>query len=975
MAERPRSPGGAWAERYDRVVDQVENAQQAGRLALLDEACDELTALTRAGAGPELAAALSLQAVTLLTRHAWTGDRRDLHRAVTLGLRAASYCARRSPAATLAHRPGVLGNLANILRTRFEVLGDIADLAGAVVLGREALASHPPDASQERRILNNLSLSLRIRSQLGGSPGDIDEAIVLGERAVALGPSGPSERAAILSNLGGAYQVKHEHSGDMAALEQAIDYGRQALRSAVAEAQFRASILSNLGSALQIRAERLGHSQDITEAIELGRAAVEATPAGDPARIPRLANLATAYLTRFDHDAETGDLDAAIDALGTAVAATPEADPAFPGRVANLSAALRTRFEGTGDDQDLDDALAVARRAVAAAREMHAVRTAYLSGLGTALRASYRRHRKVTHALEAEAAFSEALGSLPADAPDRAVLLSNLGATLYEHYEHECDQVLVAQSEDAFRQAAGLVTARARIRVAASASWGRIAAERGRWRSADEGMSLAVGLLGSLVPPDLDRRDQQRELRRHISIAADAAACALECGDAARALVLLEAGRGLLLRQSLDARADLAGLAAQEPELAQRFGELRKQLDLADGRSTADARRRQLAEFERILTRIRQVPGFAGFLMMPQITELLPLAESGPVIVLNVSELRSDALILQTDGVRLCALPHVTPRLVQAQVASLLQVDDMRQHGGSAADLAAAETALQAILGWLWESITQPVLAALDLLSPVPPGGRWPRVWWIPTGLLSFLPVHAARDADGTCALDRVVSSWAPTLHTLGFARRKPAAREPGLLAVAASSHPGLTELPAARREVAAVARLAGGPVDILADAGASRANVLAALPTRSRVHFACHATTDPVLPSKSALMVHGAEPLTVADIAKLDLSRAELAFLSACTTTRSAADLTDESIHLTSAFQLAGYRHVVGTLWPVADPVAMLAACAFYADVARDWSRAGDRSAVAVHRVSQRLRQRFPDHPSSWAGYIHAGG
>jgi hypothetical protein len=29
----------------------------------------------------------------------------------------------------------------------------------------------------------------------------------------------------------------------------------------------------------------------------------------------------------------------------------------------------------------------------------------------------------------------------------------------------------------------------------------------------------------------------------------------------------------------------------------------------------------------------------------------------------------------------------------------------------------------------------------------------------------------------------------------------------------------------------------------------------------------------------------------------------------------------------------------------------------------------------VAVHRVSQRLRQRFPDHPSSWAGYIHAGG
>jgi CHAT domain len=976
MTERQQSPdSAAWAERYDDAVSLVEKAQRAGRLALLDEACDELAGLTRADAGAGLAAALSLQAVALATRYTWTGDRQDLNRGVLLGLRAASHCGRRSPAAARSHRSAVLGNLANVLRTRFEVLGDFADLADAVVLGREALAAQPADTSQECRVLNNLSLCLRIRGQLGGSPGDIAEAIVLGERALALEPSEPDERAAILSNLGGAYQVKHERSGDMAALGQAIDYGREALRSAVTDARFRVSILSNLGTALQIRAERLGHSPDITEAIDMGQAAVQATPADDPARIPRLANLATAYLTRFDHHGEKGDLDAAVDAARRAVAATPETDPAFPGRAANLSAALRTRSDRTGDDQDLDDALAAARRAVAAAREMDTVRTAYLSGLGTALRASYRRGRAPADAVEAEAAFREALDSVAADDPDRAALLSNLGATLYEHYEHESEPVLVTQAEEAFRRAAGLVTARTRVRVAASASWGRIAAERGRWPSADEGMSLAVGLLGSLVPADLDREDQQRELRRHVAVAADAAACALERGDAARALVLLEAGRGLLLRQSIDARSDLAGLAGQAPELARRFGELRRQLDLADSRSTADVRRRQLAEFEEILARIRQVPGFADFLRMPHITELLPLAEPGPVVLLNVSELRSDALIMQADGVRRCALPEVSPGLVQAQVASLLRVDDMRQQGGSAADQAAAEEALRAILAWLWESIARPVLAALGLLSPVPPGGRWPRVWWVPTGLLSFLPLHAAQGVDGSCALDRVVSSFALTLHTLGFARRRLAASELGMLAVTASSRPGLSEIPAARREVAAVARLAGGPVDILADAEASRAGVLRALPAHSRAHFACHATTDPVLPSKSALMVHGAEPLTVADVAQLDLSRAELAFLSACTTTRSAVDLTDESIHLTSAFQLAGYRHVVGTLWPVTDPVAVLAACAFYAEAARDWSRAGDRSAVAIHLASQRLRQRFPGHPSCWAGYIHAGG
>ena len=67
-------------------------------------------------------------------------------------------------------------------------------------------------------------------------------------------------------------------------------------------------------------------------------------------------------------------------------------------------------------------------------------------------------------------------------------------------------------------------------------------------------------------------------------------------------------------------------------------------------------------------------------------------------------------------------------------------------------------------------------------------------------------------------------------------------------------------------------------------------------------------------------------------------LAGPETAFLSACTTTRSAAALTDESIHLTSGFQLAG-----------------------------------DLSAVALHRTSQRLRRSFPDRPSSWAAYIHA--
>ncbi|MDT3442655.1 CHAT domain-containing protein [Pseudofrankia sp. BMG5.37] len=42
--------------------------------------------------------------------------------------------------------------------------------------------------------------------------------------------------------------------------------------------------------------------------------------------------------------------------------------------------------------------------------------------------------------------------------------------------------------------------------------------------------------------------------------------------------------------------------------------------------------------------------------------------------------------------------------------------------------------------------------------------------------------------------------------------------------------------------------------------------------------------------------------------------------YLSACSTARTGPALLDEAIHLTLAFQLAGYRHVVGMLWSVSD-------------------------------------------------------
>jgi hypothetical protein len=116
----------------------------------------------------------------------------------------------------------------------------------------------------------------------------------------------------------------------------------------------------------------------------------------------------------------------------------------------------------------------------------------------------------------------------------------------------------------------------------------------------------------------------------------------------------------------------------------------------------------------------------------------------------------------------------------------------------------------------------------------------------------------------------------------------------------------------------------------------------------------------------------HDTDPLTVADVASRRLPGG-LAYLSACETTVTSVALVNESVHLTGAFQLAGYQHVVGTLWRAGDyPSALLARDFYTALVAGGAGASG--AARALHQATTQLRRQFPDRPTLWAGYIHAG-
>ena len=58
---------------------------------------------------------------------------------------------------------------------------------------------------------------------------------------------------------------------------------------------------------------------------------------------------------------------------------------------------------------------------------------------------------------------------------------------------------------------------------------------------------------------------------------------------------------------------------------------------------------------------------------------------------------------------------------------------------------------------------------------------------------------------------------------------------------------------------------------------------------------------------------------------------RRRTGLLLACTTALTRPDLADEAVHITTAFQLAGYPHVIGTLWPINDSLAVEVARKIY--------------------------------------------
>jgi tetratricopeptide (TPR) repeat protein len=967
---------------------------------------------------PSRAARLSNLGNALWTQFERAGGQADLDNAIDILQEAAGAI----PADHPDHAT-ILSNLGNALRARHERTGRQADLDHAISAHQQAVEATPADHPDHVTVQSNLGIALHDRFERTGRQTDLDNAIsALQQTAVTIPVEHPN-RAGTLSNLGTALRARFERTGMQTDLNNAIDAHRQSVEATPPDHPSLAGRLSNLGIALRARFASIGAQADLDYAIDALQRAAGATPGDDPSRGMYLSNLGISLLTRFRRVERPADLDHAIDNLREATRLMPADHPEHAKILSNLGNALRTRYERAGSETDLDNAVNVLKQAIEVTPADHPSHATVMANLGITLRDRFEQTGLPADLDNAIDTLKQAAAATPADHPVHAAALTNLGDALQTRFK----RTEAAADRDAafanFAEAASVITTSASTRIEASRAGASLVRKTDPGRAA-ELLEAAVLLLPEVAPRLLERGDQQYAIGRFAGLAADAAALALSdpalaaADRPAKALRLLEAARGILLSQALSTRGNLGELRERHPELAAQFIELRDWLDspppvtdpglvglpsdqAADAQQrTIRDRRSAAAELTQLLDDIRAMDGFATFGLPPSAGQLQAQAAQGPVVVFNVSEHRSDAILLTGDGITSQPLPDLDLAAVAGQITVFYQGLRTIAASASVPERIDAQESVGRVLAWLWDTAVGPVLHTLGYRDQPPAGEPWPRAWWVPGGLLALLPIHAAgyhaspADPAHRAVIDRVLSSYTPTIGALAHARTQRFATVPSApirsLIIAMPTTPDLPDggrLEYVPAEAALLQRRLPNPT-LLSEPPASPGATDGRLPTKAAVldhladcavaHFACHGSTNPADPSQSQLLLHDhrANPLTVAALAPVVLDHAQLAYLSACSTASvTNARLLDEAIHLASAFQLCGFPHVIGTLWEINDAIAVEIADAFYTALADpDGTIDPSRAASAIHQATRRQRDRWPANPYLWASHIHAG-
>jgi tetratricopeptide (TPR) repeat protein len=759
-----------------------------------------------------------------------------------------------------------------LLRHAYRRTGDPDLLVRAVEAGRTALAWRGRLTTPRYSVLNALALALRNWAQAAPDDDALSEAIGYLRSAANAINERHEDWSNVQNNLTNALIDRFVIGRDPADLNSAIDAGYRSLGpgirpprqtvdhpvpflAALKNRPIVANHFDSLAGALYLRHDVFGDVYDQNAAVWLWAAAVQNAPP-DSRYSHILQHHANAQLELAVRNRLAGPAKAVTRMVSRALRSLPRDHPMWIQLLSVRARCHLARFVLGGKSIHLYRALASAKKAAKLCAPTDPAHPAMLASYAAMLEtASFglwrigraRRRREVVRLL---ATAAKVEGTAP-----------------------------VARCERAHR-------------------WGEAAVAAGDWDSAAEAYGLAVALLPLAAGRHLVRRDRHDRLGEHSHLGVDAAAVALRRGDIDEALTWLEQARGIELAHAVGLRLsseDRRNLSEEDAAEFDRLLTLVSEPELVaptfGPKVDGVARRRQnAAKFRALLERIGQAnPGLVRLHTPPIAGDLKAVGRDDPVVVVLASEFGGFAIIVAGPQTRAVALPELTAAGALEWATILTTELDDRE------SVFAANDALRSLLAWEWEVIAEPVLAELGWSA----GQPLRRLWWMPTGALTWLPLHAAghHDGSGRSVMERAVSSYTPTLRALGDGRTVVSEPEPRALVVGVSHPRGHTPLPMAVEEVRLVAAHFGRKATSRTNQDVRSAQVLRDLARVGWAHFACHAVSDPEAPDSGHIVLYR-DTVSAQQVARVDARNGFLAYLSACTTSRADLRLADEAVH-----------------------------------------------------------------------------
>ncbi|KAE9391521.1 hypothetical protein BT96DRAFT_1024045 [Gymnopus androsaceus JB14] len=900
-----------------------------------------------------------------------------------------------------------LHNLGNAFQSQFYHRGNIEDLKNAIIVNQEAVALIPGDHASKPEYLNSLAIAYWIRSDRLASLDDIESAISLMEKATDLTPDGHAIKPSYLYNLGSFYQSRFGLLGELYDMEKAIGYTIRALDLTPSDHVDKPKLLSNLGKAFWEQFKRLNEAHDIERAILLGQQAVDLTPDNDPEKAARLGNLGAALLSKFHSFENLDDLERAIITDQKVVDITPGGHATKHTSWNNLGAAYAARFRCLGNSKDLESAINAYQQAVDTTPPGHAAKPTRLNNLGVSFMSQFKLTKIQDDIDKAIVIIQEGVCLTPDGHAKKPTWLSSLADAFYTRFEHFQDKNDLHFALSFYKNACFQTSGHPFVQLKAAESWAKIEVSL---ESAISAFKRFIELIPKVVwlgQKIHNRYNQLPFIGKGIS---SAVAIAIEKGDFCLAVEWLEEGRSVVWGQILQLRTPLDDLALKHPEQARDLRLISQSLQIAGTSQSrfqnetqeflnptleeeAQAHRQLAGRYDVLVEEIRILDGFEGFLKPKKFTELASASAYSPVIILNSTNTRSDALMLYSSGkirhIPLPTLDFYDLKLLQSGVQSFSRGISHGRTGERLGIKGNHKTSLESVLAKLWSKIVHPILLHIKEVCPTDSQNSLPHITWCTTGAFSFLPLHAAgiyqspNPKEIMNISDFVVSSYITKLSDLlrvPSSMKHPWSGYYGKFEqykYAKDRTKGFNGLPETITEIQKIEiHIPDSQLCHLTDNQATVDAVLKHMHSHNWVHLACHGIQDIENPLESAFVLHDGK-LKIERLMAESLEGVELAVLSACQTATGDQKLPEEALHLAAGMLSVGYLSVIATMWAITDEDGPVIADRLYEHLIHQATSKSRRisPAYALHEAVKHLKGKIhKENFERWVPFVHFG-